>query len=137
MVCIARANRGRFRKYPTLNKLISLTYIAVKFQGFAGRCSHTRFEGGRVRASHNYSAATLYIGAAFYGGQMTNTTMPIRLNKRIGSTTYEVHSYFNPTAKETIEEKILRILKNDLTSGKNRGIMRMSQTELLPERSSA
>jgi hypothetical protein len=62
---------------------------------------------------------------------------PIVTRKRIGSTTYEVRSYFNPEAEESIEEKILRILKNDLTSGKNRGIMRMSQTVRLPERSSA
>ena len=62
---------------------------------------------------------------------------PIVTRKRIGSTTYEVRSYFNSLATETVEEKILRIIKNDLTSGKNRGIMSMSQTGLLPERSSA
>jgi hypothetical protein len=65
------------------------------------------------------------------------STRPIVTRKRIGSTTYEVNSYFNPAAKETLEQKILRILKNDLTSGLNRGIINMSQTVGLPERSSA
>ncbi|MCL2108494.1 MAG: transposon-encoded TnpW family protein [Oscillospiraceae bacterium] len=32
--------------------------------------------------------------------------------KKIGSTTYEVNACFNPEAKETVEKKILRILKN-------------------------
>jgi len=64
-------------------------------------------------------------------------TRPIVTKKRIGSTTYEVRSYFNPAAKESLDEKILRILKNELTSGINRGIMVMSQTVGLPERSSA
>jgi hypothetical protein len=62
---------------------------------------------------------------------------PIVTRKRIGSTTYEVRSYFNPAAKETIEQKLLRIIKNDLTAGLERGIMRLSQTVGLPERSSA
>ena len=69
--------------------------------------------------------------------KITNEPRPIVTRKRIGSTTYEVHSYFNPQAKESVEEKLMRIIKNDLTSGKNRGIMRMSQTGLLHERSSA
>jgi len=62
---------------------------------------------------------------------------PITTRKRIGSTTYEVRSYFNPEAKETVEEKLLRIIKNDLTFRQNRGIIDMSQTAGLPERSSA
>ena len=62
---------------------------------------------------------------------------PIVMRKRIGSTTYEVRSYFNSQATETVEQKLLRIIKNDLTSGKNRGIIGMSQTGLLHERSSA
>jgi hypothetical protein len=64
-------------------------------------------------------------------------TEPVTLKKRIGSTVYEVRSYFNPAATETIEEKILRIIKSDLTGWQNRAILRVSQTARLPERSSA
>jgi len=56
------------------------------------------------------------------------TTEPITIRKRIGSTIYEVNTYFNPEAKETVEEKLLRIIKNDLTNGFNRAILNMSQT---------
>jgi hypothetical protein len=62
---------------------------------------------------------------------------PVTMTKRIGSTVYKVNAYFNPAATETIEEKILRIIRNELTSGINRGILRMSQAVGLPERSSA
>ena len=64
-------------------------------------------------------------------------TEPITIRKRIGSTIYEVNAYFNPEAKETVEEKLLRIIRNELTSGINRGIMNLSQTARLPERGSA
>ena len=56
------------------------------------------------------------------------TTEPITMRKRIGSTIYEVRSYFNPQAKETVEEKLLRIIRNDLQFISNRAIMKLSQT---------
>ena len=36
------------------------------------------------------------------------------LRKRIGSIVYEVEIHFNPDAKETIDDKILRLLKRDM-----------------------
>jgi hypothetical protein len=36
--------------------------------------------------------------------------------KRIGSTTYRVRIHFNPNARERLDEKIRRLLKNDLQS---------------------
>jgi hypothetical protein len=33
--------------------------------------------------------------------------------KRIGSTTYEVSVYFSETSKETFDEKILRMIRNE------------------------
>ncbi|MDR2559038.1 MAG: transposon-encoded TnpW family protein [Oscillospiraceae bacterium] len=63
-------------------------------------------------------------------------TEPITTRKRIGSTIYEVRSYFNPAAVETVEEKLLRIIRNDLQFISNRAIMKLSQTAGLPERSS-
>jgi len=38
------------------------------------------------------------------------------LRRRIGSTTYRVGIYFNPNAKETLKDKVCRLLKNDLQS---------------------
>ena len=63
------------------------------------------------------------------------TQSPLTLKKIIGGTTYEVNCHFNPNAKETVQEKVLRLLKNDLTTAANRAIINMSQTARLPERS--
>ena len=38
--------------------------------------------------------------------------------KRIGNTTYTVNVYSNPNSKETFNDKLLRIIKNDIASGK-------------------
>lgn len=36
-----------------------------------------------------------------------------KLVKKIGSTTYEVSMFFSKTSKETIDDKIMRLIKND------------------------
>jgi len=36
------------------------------------------------------------------------------LVKRIGKTTYRVKVYFNPNSKETITDKIFRLLRNEV-----------------------
>jgi len=38
---------------------------------------------------------------------------PCRFTKRIGSTTYHVSVHFNPNAKETAGDKILRLIRNE------------------------
>ena len=43
---------------------------------------------------------------------------PVMMQKRIGSTTYMVSVHFNPTSKETMNDKILRLIRNEATSGK-------------------
>jgi len=43
---------------------------------------------------------------------------PMKMQKRIGSTVYEVYVYFNQDAKETMDAKILRLIKNDAQYGK-------------------
>jgi hypothetical protein len=43
---------------------------------------------------------------------------PYRLTKRIGSTVYEVSVYFNQDAKETMNDKILRLIRNEAIQGK-------------------
>jgi hypothetical protein len=75
--------------------------------------------------------------------EIYKTTEPIAMKKRIGSTVYEVNCYFNPEAKETAEEKLLRIIKNDLKFNSSCAIMNLPQTEMIAsalkgtERSSA
>jgi len=60
-----------------------------------------------------------------------------RFCKRIGSTLYEVNVYFNEAAKESLDDKIFRLISNEsLKSGKNHGKIGMLQTERLPERGS-
>ena len=42
--------------------------------------------------------------------------------KRIGSTLYKVRICFSDTAKETMEEKLLRLVKNDALYAKTTGL---------------
>jgi hypothetical protein len=39
---------------------------------------------------------------------------PVIMRKRIGSIVYEVEVHFNPDAKETMNDKILRLLRRDM-----------------------
>ena len=39
---------------------------------------------------------------------------PLNLLKRIGSTTYQVSVYFSETSKETLEDKILRLIEREV-----------------------
>ncbi|MCL2200221.1 MAG: transposon-encoded TnpW family protein [Defluviitaleaceae bacterium] len=43
---------------------------------------------------------------------------PNRFTKRIGSTTFTVNVYFNPNAKETAQDKIMRLIRNDTSLAK-------------------
>ena len=38
---------------------------------------------------------------------------PVTMLKRIGSTTYEVAIHFSATSKETVTDKIARLIKNE------------------------
>lgn len=38
--------------------------------------------------------------------------------RRIGSTTYRVSVHFSKTSRETMNDKILRLIKNEAASGK-------------------
>ena len=60
-----------------------------------------------------------------------------RFCKRIGSTLYEVNVYFNEAAKESLDDKIFRLISNDtLKNGEKYGNIEVLQTERLPERGS-
>ena len=64
------------------------------------------------------------------------TPEPYVLHRRIGSTTYRVRLHFNPESRETLDDKVLRLLKNDLNLSPSNAKMDLSQTGRLPERSS-
>jgi len=68
--------------------------------------------------------------------QITTAPGSFALRKRIGSTVYEVNCYFNPDAKETIDDKILRLVRNDLNLAPGHVTMGLPQTGRLSERGS-
>jgi hypothetical protein len=37
-------------------------------------------------------------------------------SKRIGSTTYNVNAYFSETRKETVQDKIMRLIEHDIAN---------------------
>lgn len=58
------------------------------------------------------------------------------IKKRIGSTTYKVSVHFNQNSRETMNDKILRLIQSDpQTSGAVCGTMDLLQMDRLPERS--
>ena len=60
------------------------------------------------------------------------------INRRIGSTNYKVKVYFSNTENETMEEKILRMVKNDaMNSDTECAIMELPQMSRQSERSAS
>ena len=63
---------------------------------------------------------------------------PLDVQKRIGSTVYDIKVYSkNDNTAETIEDKLLRLAKNDLNTVAGNATMMIPQTGRLPERGSA
>ena len=58
------------------------------------------------------------------------------LQKKIGSTLCKVNVYFNNANHESLEEKILRLIKNDLNFTSENATMKSLQAGWLSERSS-
>jgi hypothetical protein len=46
---------------------------------------------------------------------------PVKLLKRVGSTIYTVNIHFSKTSKETIKDKILRLIERDTISPLTKG----------------
>ena len=42
-----------------------------------------------------------------------NSRIP-KIVRRLGNTTYEVHVHFSETSKETMKDKMVRIISNDI-----------------------
>ena len=43
-------------------------------------------------------------------------TEPMYMQKRIGSTTFKVAIHFSTTSQETVEDKLLRLIKREVSS---------------------
>ena len=43
------------------------------------------------------------------------------ITRRIGQTTYKVNVHFSRTSRETMNDKIMRLIKNDTANGKAAG----------------
>ncbi|MCL2199928.1 MAG: transposon-encoded TnpW family protein [Defluviitaleaceae bacterium] len=41
---------------------------------------------------------------------------PINMQKRIGSTTFKVSVHFSTTSQETVEDKVLRLIKREVSN---------------------
>ena len=50
--------------------------------------------------------------------KLKQTYRPSAFTKRIGSTTYNVSVHFSKTSKETMNDKIIRLIRNDESAGK-------------------
>ena len=60
------------------------------------------------------------------------------LTRRIGSTTYKIKVHFDDTSREAMEDKILRLIREEsLGKQAGRGIMSVPQIGRQPERSQA
>ncbi|MBR3996407.1 MAG: transposon-encoded TnpW family protein [Clostridia bacterium] len=58
------------------------------------------------------------------------------ITRRIGATTFKVKVVYNNTGNETMEDKILRIVRNEvLENGEKCGIMELPQMSRQSERS--
>ena len=55
------------------------------------------------------------------------------IHRRIGSTTYRSRIFFSPNAKETLDEKVRRLLKNELQSAPSNATMEALQAGWLSE----
>ena len=88
-----------------------------------------------ARKHHYY---TIQKGAGQMGQTVKSTNLqePFVFRRRIGSTTFKVGIHFNEEARETINDKVLRMLKNDLQSLPNCATMKPLQAGWLPERGS-
>jgi len=62
-----------------------------------------------------------------------NNAQSSRFNQRIGSTLYRVSLFFPAEESETLEDKIQRLIKNDLNYQTDNGTMRLLQTGRLPD----
>jgi hypothetical protein len=66
-----------------------------------------------------------------------NNAQSSRFCQRIGSTVFTVNVHFKEGSKETLEDKMFRIMKSDLNNERLCGNIILPQADALPERGSA
>ena len=59
---------------------------------------------------------------------------PGRFSTRIGPTVFTVNIHFKEDSKESVEDKMYRMMQSDLNNGRFCGIMKTPQADWLPER---
>jgi len=59
-----------------------------------------------------------------------------RFCQRIGSTVFMVNIHFKEDSKESLQDKMYRMMQSDLTSERYCGKVEMPQADALPERGS-
>ncbi len=50
--------------------------------------------------------------------EVLQSQAPQKICRRIGSTTYEVYVHFSKTSRESMYDKIVRLIKNEAANGK-------------------
>jgi len=78
-------------------------------------------QGGNANAEPGRMASRRVLECAGGSTAHRSADQPLNVRKRIGSTVYEVNVYFNPDAKETMNDKIMRLIRNEVQSGKVAG----------------
>ena len=67
------------------------------------------------------SFAEIAAHAAVIPETASQTDKPVIMLKRIGSTTYQVAVHFSKTSSENMNDKIVRLIKNEVAGGKAEG----------------
>ena len=65
-----------------------------------------------------------------------NNAQSSRFVQRIGSTIYTVNIFSKEDSKESLEDKMFRMMQSDLTNERFCGNIRVPQADALPERGS-
>ena len=95
-----------------------------------GRSETRRYGSGNLDA-RIASPVTQNIRHIIKEGILSNTKC---LTRRIGSTTYKIKVHFSETGRETMEEKILRLVREESLDNRTKcGIMTMPQMDRQPE----
>jgi len=77
----------------------------------------------QAKLNNDYIGRNIHPTTFYHEGEQTATenTGARTFMRRIGSTNYRIAIHFSETSKETMDEKILRIIENETVLGKAAG----------------
>ena len=77
----------------------------------------------QAKLNNDYIGRNNHLNAFYHEGGQTATenTGARTLMRRIGSTNYRIAIHFSETSRETMDEKIIRLVKNESALGKAAG----------------